>query len=63
MNYSGGKEQREEQRTDITGHVTGQSTNWKIAKYPFDIMVANYEVSRFALVNNCSSCVFQCTRW
>ena len=39
-------EQREEQRTDIADHVTGQSTNWKRAKYPFDIMLVNYEVSR-----------------
>ena len=46
VNYSGGKEQREEQRTDITDHVTGQSTNWKRAKYPFDVMIGNYEVGR-----------------
>ena len=47
VNYSGGKEQREEQRTDITDHVTGQSTNWKRVKYPFDVMIGNYEVGRY----------------
>ena len=33
-------------RTDITDHVTGQSTNWMIAKYPFDVMIATNKVGR-----------------
>ncbi len=45
MNYSGSKEQREEQGAEVTDHVTGQSSNWKKAKYPFHIMLGNYEVA------------------
>ncbi len=45
MNYSGSKERREEQRAVVTDHVTRQSSNWKKAKYPFHIMLGNYEVA------------------
>lgn len=44
LDYSGGKEKREELRDDITTRVSAQGLGWAKATFPFHIMLAHYEV-------------------
>lgn len=49
LDYSGGKEKREELRDDITAHVSSQGRGWARATFPFHIMLAHYDVIVFLL--------------
>lgn len=42
LNYSGGKEAREEEKAKIVNAVSSQE--WDRAKFPFHILLAHYEV-------------------
>ena len=44
LDYSGGKEKREELREDLIAQVLSQGVGWAKAKFPFHIMLAHYEV-------------------
>jgi hypothetical protein len=42
LNYSAGKEAREEEQARIMNSVSAQE--WKKGKFPFHVMLAHYEV-------------------
>ena len=44
LNYSAGKDVREEQRAKVMSNVAVQGGKWDRAKFPFHIMLAHYEV-------------------
>ena len=44
LNYSQGKEIREEQRANVISDILSQEKGWNKARFPFHVMLAHYEV-------------------